>query len=99
VGGARLVQLLSEHRDIEYDLRLWCLGEGPPMMAYSPVGQGRQVRHPAVRGIAARYGVPLAQVAIAWVLYHEPVITIPEAGGLQALLMPEEGLEPPTRGL
>jgi hypothetical protein len=37
MGRARLVQLLSEHREIEYDLLPWWLGEGLAIMAYSPI--------------------------------------------------------------
>ena len=49
-------------------------------MAYSPVDQGRLLRHPVVRTVAGRHGATPAQVALAWVLRHEGVITIPKAG-------------------
>jgi diketogulonate reductase-like aldo/keto reductase len=68
------------HREIEYDLLPWCLDAGVPIMAYSPVEQGRLLRDPTVRAVAERHGATAAQVALAWVLDHEHAIAIPEAG-------------------
>jgi diketogulonate reductase-like aldo/keto reductase len=68
------------HREIEYDLLPWSLERGLPLMAYSPIEQGKLLGHQAVRAIAARHGATPAQVALAWVLDHEHVIAIPEAG-------------------
>jgi diketogulonate reductase-like aldo/keto reductase len=67
-------------RGIEYDLLPWCQNKlGLPVMAYSPIAQGRALRHPAVRGIAAQHDVAPAQVALAWVLRHAGVVAIPKA--------------------
>ena len=49
-------------------------------MAYSPVDQGRPLRHPAVQTVAGRHNATPAQVAVAWVLRHDGVIAIPKAG-------------------
>ena len=49
-------------------------------MAYSPVNRGRLLRHPAVQTVASRHGATPAQLALAWVLRQEGVITIPKAG-------------------
>jgi diketogulonate reductase-like aldo/keto reductase len=68
------------HREIEYDLLPWSLERGLPLMAYSPIERGRLLAHAAVRAIAERHGATPAQVALAWVLDHERVMTIPEAG-------------------
>ena len=68
------------HREIEYDLLPWCLEAGLPVMAYSPIEQGRLLTHPTLRAVAERHGATTAQVALAWVLDHERVIAIPEAG-------------------
>ena len=35
-------------RGIEYDLLPWCREQGMPVMAYSPIEQGRLLRHPAL---------------------------------------------------
>jgi diketogulonate reductase-like aldo/keto reductase len=69
-------------RGIEYDLLPWSRTRpGLPIMAYSPIEQGRLLRHPEVRRIAANLGVSAAQVALAWVLRHDDgVIAIPKAG-------------------
>jgi diketogulonate reductase-like aldo/keto reductase len=68
------------HRAIEWRLLPWCRQNGLPVMAYSPLGQGRLLEHPVLRGIAAQYRVSPAQVALAWVLAHPGVSAIPEAG-------------------
>ena len=49
-------------------------------MAYSPVDQGRLLEHPVVATVAGRHGASGAQVALAWVLRHDGVTTIPKAG-------------------
>jgi len=67
-------------RGIEADLRPWCQGRGIPMMAYSPVDQGRLLRHGVVQTVASRHDATPAQVALSWVLRHDGVITIPKAG-------------------
>jgi diketogulonate reductase-like aldo/keto reductase len=67
-------------RSIEYDLLPWCRRHGIPIMAYSPIEQGRLLDHPTVRGVAERHGVTPAQVALAWVLREDGVNAIPKAG-------------------
>jgi diketogulonate reductase-like aldo/keto reductase len=67
-------------RGIEWNLLPWCVAHGMPVMAYSPLGQGRLLEHPVLRGIAVQYRVSPAQVALAWVLAHAGVCAIPEAG-------------------
>ncbi len=70
-----------EHRGIEFDLLPWQAKHRMPIMAYSPVGQaGRLLRSPALGAIAARHGATPAQIAIAWSLRREGVISIPKAG-------------------
>jgi diketogulonate reductase-like aldo/keto reductase len=68
------------HRGVEWDLLPWHQAQGIPLMAYSPIEQGRLLDHPAIRAIAERHHVTPAQVALAWVLREEGVIAIPEAG-------------------
>jgi diketogulonate reductase-like aldo/keto reductase len=67
-------------RAIEHDLMPWCHSIGLPIMAYSPIEQGRLARHPVLTRIAAEHGATAAQVALAWVLMHDGVSAIPEAG-------------------
>jgi diketogulonate reductase-like aldo/keto reductase len=70
-------------RGIEFDLLPWCHDEGMPIMAYSPIEQGRMARDPVLQEIAAHHHATPAQIALAWVLRHEGVIAIPKAGSLQ----------------
>ncbi len=67
-------------RGIEFDLLPWCAAASMPVMAYSPLGQaGRLLRSAALVAIAAHHGVTAAQVAIAWSLRKQGVISIPKA--------------------
>lgn len=67
-------------RGIEFDLLPWCRDHGIPIMAYSPVEQGRLLSHKAVRRVAGRHNATPAQLCLAWVLRQEGVIAIPKAG-------------------
>lgn len=67
-------------RGIEWDLVPWCRERRVPLMAYSPIEQGRLLGHPVLQDMAARHGATAAQVALAWVLRHPDVIAIPKAG-------------------
>jgi diketogulonate reductase-like aldo/keto reductase len=66
-------------RGIEFDLLPWCQEHATPIMAYSPIEQGRMVNHAALKAIAGRHGATPAQVALAWLLRQDGVITIPKA--------------------
>jgi diketogulonate reductase-like aldo/keto reductase len=70
-------------RGIEFDLLPWCRARGMPVMAYSPVEQGRLLRHRELAAIAARHGATIAQVTLAWVLRHDGMIAIPKAGQVE----------------
>jgi diketogulonate reductase-like aldo/keto reductase len=67
-------------RGVEWDLLPWCRERGVPIVAYSPIEQGRLLRRPEVRAVAGRHGATPAQAALAWVLRHDDVIAIPKAG-------------------
>ncbi len=66
-------------RGIEYDLLPQSQARGLPLMAYSPIEQGRLADYPEVEDIAERHDVTPAQVALAWVLRQQGVIAIPKA--------------------
>jgi diketogulonate reductase-like aldo/keto reductase len=66
-------------RGIEFDLLPWCRERGMPVMAYTPTEQGTLLRHKALRTVAERLGATPAQVALAWVLRQDGVVTIPKA--------------------
>jgi len=82
-GGERLAsnQVLYNlsRRGIEHDLLPYCRERGIPVMAYSPVGQGRLLRHPALKAVASRRGVSPARIALAWLLAQDGVVAIPKA--------------------
>jgi len=67
-------------RGIEHDVLPWCQQYGIPVMAYSPVEQGRLLDHRALADIAKAHGATPAQVALAWVMRAEGLIAIPKAG-------------------
>ncbi|HET9735251.1 MAG TPA: aldo/keto reductase [Burkholderiales bacterium] len=67
-------------RGIEFDLLPWSQRLGMPVMAYSPVEQGRILGHKALRAVAQRLGATPAQVALAWVLRQDGVVAIPQTG-------------------
>ena len=83
-GGSKVTtnQVLYNltRRGIEYDLLPWCRERQIPIMAYSPIEQGRLLKEAALKKIASRHGVTTSQVALAWVLRHDDVIAIPKAG-------------------
>jgi diketogulonate reductase-like aldo/keto reductase len=102
-------------RGIEYRLMPWCRRHRIPMMAYSPVEQGRLLGHPALRRVAERHRATPAQVALAWLLRQDGVIAIPKAGTVdhvhencraldleltqQDLVALDRAFPPPTRAL
>jgi diketogulonate reductase-like aldo/keto reductase len=69
-------------RGIERDLLPWCRARPHriPVMAYSPIEQGRLLEHPAIRAVAARHDATPAGIALAWVLRTEGTIAIPRTG-------------------
>jgi diketogulonate reductase-like aldo/keto reductase len=69
-------------RGIEWDVLPWCRQRGIPVMAYSPVEQGRLLKTRSLQTIAQSRGVTPAQVAIAWLLQQEGVVVIPKASTL-----------------
>jgi diketogulonate reductase-like aldo/keto reductase len=73
------------HRAIEWDLLPWCLQNGMPVIAYSPIEQGQLVGHPVLRFIAGKHKATSTQVALAWVLRVPGVCAIPETGSPEHL--------------
>lgn len=69
-------------RGPELDLIPWLAERHIPVMAYSPVEQGRLLRNKALCSIAAEFDTTPAQIALAWVLRQESVIAIPKAGSV-----------------
>jgi diketogulonate reductase-like aldo/keto reductase len=72
-------------RGIESGLLPWCRSRGVPLMACSPLEQGRLLGHHALRGVAERHGATEAQVALAWVMGHGGVIAVSAASSPEHL--------------
>jgi diketogulonate reductase-like aldo/keto reductase len=70
-------------RGIEYDLLAWHERHRVPVMAYSPIEQGRLANHRALQSVADAHGRTPAQVALAFVLARPNVIAIPKAGTVE----------------
>lgn len=66
-------------RGVEFDLLPWLEARNVPVMAYSPIEQGRLLRHPVLAKIAQRHGATPAQIALAWVMRKPNVIAIPKS--------------------
>ncbi|MGB8945037.1 MAG: aldo/keto reductase [Streptomyces sp.] len=66
-------------RGPEYDLFPWSRARSVPLMAYSPLEQGRLLGRQALESVASAHGSTPLQVALAWVLRHDDVIAIPKA--------------------
>ncbi|HEX3487055.1 MAG TPA: aldo/keto reductase [Micropepsaceae bacterium] len=69
-----------KRRGIEYDLIPWCTKRHIPIMAYSPLDQGRLLRSRELEQIASRHNATAAQIALAWLLHRGQVMVIPKAG-------------------
>ena len=70
-------------RGIEWDLLPWCRSMGLPIMAYSPIEQGRLLGNKKLIALASEIGVSAAQLSIAWSIRKNDIITIPKASNLE----------------
>ena len=77
--AANQVLYNPQRRGIEWDLLPWCREHGVPVMAYSPIEQGRLPTGGALGEIARAHGCSAFQVALAWVLAQPGVLAIPKA--------------------
>jgi diketogulonate reductase-like aldo/keto reductase len=67
-------------RGIEFDLMPWCKQRKLPIMAYSPLEQGRLLGDPELLRLASEYSATPAQIALCWVLRNDLMIALPKAG-------------------
>ena len=75
---------LSE-RGPEFSLLPWMRERRMPLMAYSPIDQGRLAGDRTLAGIGKPRGLTAAQVALAWVVSQLGVVAIPKAATTQHL--------------
>jgi diketogulonate reductase-like aldo/keto reductase len=66
-------------RGIEAGLLPWSRQRRIPIMAYSPIEQGRLGRDRTLAAIAVRHDATPAQIALAWVLRHRDMMVIPKS--------------------
>ena len=78
IGTDQVLYSLSR-RGPEIDLLPWLRERSIPLMAYSPLDQGRLLRNRALSTIASDVGCSPAQVALAWLLAQPGVVTIPKS--------------------
>jgi diketogulonate reductase-like aldo/keto reductase len=67
-------------RGPEFDLIPWMAEHRMPLMAYSPVEQGRLPRSGVLQAIGVKHRASPFQIALAWLLRQPHVIAIPKAG-------------------
>lgn len=82
-------------RGLEWDLGPWLREQRMPIMAYSPVEEGRLLQDPRLVELARRYERTPAQVALAWLHAQDQVIAIPKTGRRERLLENLAALEQP----
>jgi diketogulonate reductase-like aldo/keto reductase len=77
-GSDQVLYSLS-HREPDYDLLPWLRQRSIPLMAYSPLDQGRLLGNATLKKLAADLRCTPAQLALAWVLAQPGVVTIPKS--------------------
>ncbi|KRL11110.1 2,5-didehydrogluconate reductase [Schleiferilactobacillus perolens DSM 12744] len=76
-------------RGIEYDLLPWQRAHNIPLIAYSPVGAGADIRSSAMQGdtalaqVAAHHNVSPYQVILAWAIRDGHTIAIPQTSNAE----------------
>ena len=65
-------------RGIEWNLLPWLRERHIPVMAYSPIVQGRLLANQKLKAFADKHEMTAAQAALAWLLTHDDVIVIPK---------------------
>lgn len=69
-------------RGIEYDLIPWSEEQKIPVMAYTPLSEGRLRNHKTLIEIARRHNATPTQIILAWVMRTRNVIAIPKASSI-----------------
>jgi diketogulonate reductase-like aldo/keto reductase len=72
-------------RASEWGLLPWLRERRIPVMAYSPIEQGRLLRNDGLAKFAKRHGMTPAQTALAWLLARDDVIVIPKTASRKRL--------------
>lgn len=80
-------------RGIEFDLLPALQQQRVPIMAYSPIEQGRLLPNATLTAIADRNGATPVQVALAWLMTRAGVNVIPRASTREHVLENREAIE------
>ena len=111
--GSNQVLYCLSRRGPEFDLLPLMRKKSIPLMAYSPLDQGRLLGKPALKKLADEAGCTPAQLALAWVMAQPGVVTIPKSasrdrvkenlGALEVKITPQIAAEldrafPPPKG-
>lgn len=67
-------------RNVEYDLIPWGQENAMPIIAYSPINEGKLLNFAVLQEIANRHNATPAQIALAWTIRLPWVMAIPKAG-------------------
>jgi diketogulonate reductase-like aldo/keto reductase len=73
------------HRGIEFELLPWLRERHIPLMAYSPIDQGRLATDPKLVDFARRHDRTPVATALAWLLAAGDIIVIPKTSHRQRL--------------
>ena len=66
-------------RGVEYDLIPWSQEYYMPVIAYSPIAEGKLLKNPILGQMAEKHSVTPAQIALAWTIRLDGVMAIPKA--------------------
>ncbi len=77
--AANQVMYNFDRRGIEPDLLPWCRRRRIPIMAYSPLDQGKLARSRGLGRFAQRLGTSPSQLALAWLVRQKGIIAIPKS--------------------
>ncbi|EIM28123.1 aldo/keto reductase [Microvirga lotononidis] len=80
-------------RGPEFDLIPWMQDHRMPLMAYSPIEQGRLPRRSILDRVGQKHGASPFQIALAWVLDRRGVIAIPKASSADHVRDNHQALE------
>ncbi|WP_295948396.1 aldo/keto reductase [uncultured Bartonella sp.] len=72
-------------RGPEFDLIPWCENHNIPVMAYSPIEQGRIMKNHDLLDLAGKLNVAPSVLALAWVIRNPLMIAIPKTSSIKHL--------------
>ena len=72
-------------RGIDFDLIPWQAERGIPIMAYSPLAQGRLPKGAGLKAVAARHQATVGQLMLAWCIRRPGVFAVPKTSRLDGV--------------